>query len=245
MKRKPVIITMALEIDKIPLHQFRRSVENFLELIEEITNSLYGTKHAIPWSVKVETGSNRLVAIAEQPHDPDVKPRNVSSTLKKGLKVIQGGVKPDDFSYRTVETIKSLADLSKDHRLNISIIAERGKYRISKAQEGVTNILKHAYSEEGTIEGHLRILAKRTGHIEVEILDEMSDHLVHCIITRSQLEEAKEAFDRRVSLSGLIHYRVDGTPIRILVDEGGFFRFPYNRELPHHNDVRGILGDAN
>jgi hypothetical protein len=233
---------MKLAIDKIPLNEFRRSVENFFEMIEDITDSLYGTRKAISWFVKVEAGSNNLLAIAEQPDNPEIRPKEVSTTLKNGLKIIRGGARPDNFSDRTLERLQSLADLSEDHGLDISI----NKQQISsKIHRNVNNILRLAYSEIGTIEGHLRILAKRAEHLEVEILDEISERLIHCIISPAQLEDAKEAFDRRVSLSGLIHYRADGTPIRIEVEEGGFFRFPFNRELPHHKDVRGMLGDAN
>jgi hypothetical protein len=75
--------------------------------------------------------------------------------------------------------------------------------------------------------------------LEVEVFDEISGHLIHCIITPNQLEDAKDAFDRRVSISGLIHYRADGTPISIEVKD--IFRFPLSRELPRHDDIRGIF----
>ena len=235
MKQKPVTIKMKLAIDKIPSHEFIQSVRDFFEMLEDVADSLYGTKKAIPWSVKVEPGSNVLVAIAGQPISPEIKPKVVCTVLKNGLKVIKGGIKPENFSYRALERIKSLADLSEYRRLNISI----DKQQISsKIRVNVEDILKHAYSEVGTIEGHLRILAKRK-RLEVEVLDEISGHLIHCIITPNQLEEAKDAFDRRVSVSGLIHYRADGTPISIEVKN--IFRFPFARELPRHEEIRGLF----
>jgi hypothetical protein len=240
MKPKPVIIKMQLAIDKVPSHEFIQSVRDFFEVLEDVADSLYGTRKAIPWSVKIERGSNVLVAIAGEPSNPEVSPKVVSSAVKKGLKLIRGGARPENFLDKTLERIKSLADLSEDRGLNISIVADRSKQKISsKIRESLSNILRLAYSEVGTIEGHLRILAKRTGRLEVEVRDEISGHLVHCTISPSQLEDAKDAFDRRVSVTGLIHYRADGTPVNI--DVRNIFRFPFPRELPRHEEIRGIF----
>ncbi len=239
MKSKPVTIKMKLAIDKVPSHEFIQSVRDFFEMLEDVTDSIYGTRKAIPWSVKIERGSNVLVAIAGEPQNPEVRPSVVSTTVKRGLKIIKGGARPENFPDRTLERIKSLADLSADRGLNISI----NKQQISsQIRESVSNILRLVYSEVGTIEGHLRILAKRTGGLEVEVRDEISGHLLHCTITPSQLEDAKDAFDRRVSITGLIHYRADGTPISI--DVKNIFRFPFPRELPRHEDIRGIFGET-
>jgi hypothetical protein len=243
MKPKPVTIKMKLAIEKVPSHEFIQSIRDFFEILEDIAEGLYGMRKAVPWSVKVEPGSNLLIAIAEQPANPEIKPKAISIALKRGLKVIKGGARPENFPDKTLERIKSLSDLSENRGLNISIIAERSKQQISsKIRETIDNILKHAYSEIGTIEGHLWILAKRVEHLEIEIRDEITERLVHCIITPNQLEDAKDAFDRRVSVSGLIHYRADGTPISIEVKK--IFRFPLPRELPHHDDIRGLFREA-
>jgi hypothetical protein len=212
--------------------------------LEDIADSFYGTRKAIPWSVKVEPGSNVLVAIPGEPLRPEIRPKVISTALKNGLKVLKGGAKPEMLSSRALERVKSLADLSDRRGFNISIIMGKNKPQeiSSKIRASLDDILRVLYFEVGTIEGHLRILAKRK-RLEVEVVDDISKHLVHCIITPDQLEDAKEAFDRRVSVSGLIHYRADGTPVSIEVEE--IFRFPFNRELPHHNDVRGILENAN
>lgn len=243
MKQKPVTIKMKLAIDKIPSHEFIQSVRDFFEMLEDVAYSLYGTRKAIPWSVKIEPGSNVLVAIAGELLSPEVKPKLVSSTVKRGLKLIQGGARPENFQDRTLERIKSLADLSEDRGLNISIVADKSKQPISsKIRKNLSNILRLAYSEVGTIEGQLRILAKRTGRLEVEVRDEISKHLVHCTISPSQLEDAKDAFDRRVSITGLIHYRADGTPVTI--DVRNIYRFPFPRELPSHEKIRGIFREV-
>ena len=239
MKTKPVTIKMKLAIDKVPSHEFIQSVRDFFEMLEDVADSLYGTRRAIPWSVRIERGSNVLVAIAGEPINPEVRPKVVSSAVKMGLRLIRGGARPENFRDKTLERIKSLADLSEEHGLNISI---NRQLISSQIRESVSNILRLAYSEVGTIEGHLRILAKRTGHLEVEVRDEISGHLVHCTITTSQLEDAKDAFDRRVSVTGLIHYRADGTPVSI--DVRNIFRFPFPRELPRHEDIRGIFREA-
>jgi hypothetical protein len=243
MKQRPVAIKMRLALEKVPAHEFIRSIRDFFEILEEVTNSLYGTPKAISWSVMVERGSNVLAAIPENVISQEIKPRAVSTTLRNGLKVIKGGKeRPEHFSDRMLEKIKSLADLSESHGEYISIATGKSKEKISaKIRTNIDNLLRCAYSEVGTVEGNLRILAKRK-HFEVEILDEVSEHLIRCTISPEQLEDAKDAFNRRVSVTGLVHYKADGTPISIEVKD--IFRFPFNRELPHHSDLRGIFGEA-
>ncbi len=91
----------------------------------------------------------------------------------------------------------------------------------------------------GTIEGELQILAKRKGFVEIEIRDKISGVLVHCYIPQDMIEDAKEAFNRRVAVRGRIQYKSGRIPESIKVEK--IFRFPYERELPHHSQMRGIL----
>jgi hypothetical protein len=204
----------------------------------------YGSKNAIHWSVKVRSGSAVIEAIPEPTGDPKIKQSLVSKSFITGLRVIEEGVKrPPHFSEKALEKINSLAKLTETTGLRIYIFSENDKQQVSpKAKSNIDELLKCTHSAIGTIEGELQILAKRQG-FEIEIQDEVSGRLVHCSIPQEMLEDAKEAFARRVAATGTIHYRADGTPVNIEVEE--LFRFPLNRELPNHNDVRGIFGGLN
>ncbi len=240
MNKKLVSIEMKFDASKIPSAMFIQGVKSFFETLEEITDSLYGNKKAIVWSAMVKQGSQVIMAVAEPPADPKIKPLAVSNTFKKGLRVIQKKAeKPINFSEKDLENIKGLSDLTKNNGVPTSIFFGKRKQEISpKISTNIETLFRWTHSGIGTIEGELRVLAKRNRY-EVEVRDEISNRLIHCIITYEQLEDAKDAFERRVSITGLIHYREDGTPISIEVEK--IVRFPFNRELPHHDDIRGIF----
>jgi len=53
------------------------------------------------------------------------------------------------------------------------------------------------------------------------------------------LAGAFTSFRKRVEISGLVHYRSNGTPISIAVER--LEPLPDDDELPSYSDVRGIL----
>jgi hypothetical protein len=241
MDKKPESIKLKLDSPKIPARKFLRGIEAFFELLEEISINLYETRKAIKWSVTVQPGSVVINAIPEALR---VNPVAISRTLMSGLGAIEKKVEqPRHFSEKALEKLKILTELSDSDGLKVSILTEKKQKEISpQMRSHIDELFMWTHSAIGTVEGQLQILAKRQ-HLEVEIRDDVSGRLVKCIIPQEMLEDAKEAFDRRVAATGLIRYRKDGTPISIEVSE--MFRFPLNRELPSHNDVCGILGALN
>lgn len=244
MKNKLESVKLKLDSPKIPSNKFLQGAKTFFDLLEEITDSLYNSKKSIFWSVAVHEGSAVIEAIPERPNDPKVNPAAVIGLLKTGLRMIEGGSKrPKHFNDKILEKIKNLSDLSEPKGMKISIIVGKHSQEISpKIRSNVNEFIQGSYSSIGTVEGQLLILAKRT-HLEIEIRDEVSGHLVRCFMPQEMLDEAKDAFARRVAVTGTIRYRHDGTPVNIEATK--LFRFPFNRELPRHEDVRGIFRRSN
>ena len=54
-----------------------------------------------------------------------------------------------------------------------------------------------------------------------------------------QLQDAFANFRKRVEVSGVIHYRRNGTPISVEVE--AIDPLPEDSELPTSNEVRGLL----
>ena len=244
MENKPESIKLKFDTIMVPSKKFLQGIEAFLILLEEITGDVFKSKRAIPWSIKVEPGSNIIAAIPESVDPFKADPAIVSRVCSNGLRIMEQEAKrPEHFTEKAIEKARELAELSDPQRMRVSILFTTHEQEISsKIKANVDELLKWTYSDIGTIEGQLRILAQRQ-RLEIEIRDEISGRLIHCLIPENMLEDAKEAFLRRVAISGVIHYRSDGTPINIEVSQ--LYRFPLNRELPHHKDIRGIFGDNN
>lgn len=62
---------------------------------------------------------------------------------------------------------------------------------------------------------------------------------VRCYFPEELLPEVFDKFRKRVEVSGIIHYRRNGTPISIEAEH--ILALPDDSELPTAEDVKGIL----
>jgi hypothetical protein len=63
---------------------------------------------------------------------------------------------------------------------------------------------------------------------------------VRCYFPEELLPAVFDTFRKRVEVSSVIHYRKNGTPVSIEVEQ--ILGLPDDSELPSAEDVRGILG---
>jgi hypothetical protein len=94
------------------------------------------------------------------------------------------------------------------------------------------------YKDFGTIEGRLTAIQEQ-GTLQLLLKDEWLSQTVRCYVPEDMLPEAFAAFRRRVEISGMVHYRKNGTPISVEVD--GIEPLPNDEDLPSAEDVRGLL----
>lgn len=64
---------------------------------------------------------------------------------------------------------------------------------------------------------------------------------VRCYFPENLLPEVFDRFRKRVEVSGVIHYRKNGSPVSIEAEH--IIGLPDDAELPTAGDVRGILRD--
>ena len=244
MNKEKSFLKLKLDSPRISSKRFVDGAEAFFAFLEELTEKTYGTKKAIAWFVEVQQGCAEIRAVPVPADKVKNNPKSIKQNLFAGLRLIKSKKKrPATFSDKAMDKIKILSELGEQNGLKVYIIAGNEKEELSPEIAENIDRLSRIYSAIGTIEGELQILAKRKGLFEIEIRHAVSGALVHCLIPQEMLESAKEAFNRRVAATGLIKYETDGTPKNIDVKK--LYRFPFNRELPHHDDILGILGGNN
>jgi hypothetical protein len=227
----------------VPYKDFLRAVGAFFGILEEITENLYHSKRVISWSAKVLPGSNMVQALANVREGKNIDPHEVLKISRRGLKLIECEAKwPDHFSEKALEDAKLLSEMSDDKKLPISIVSEDGEQKFTpQITSNIVELFRTTYSAVGTIEGKLQVIAKKD-RLYFGVYDEIIERFIHCYFSEDILENAKDAFDRRVAVTGLIHYKTDKTPHYIDVIE--LYRFPLDIELPHYTEICGILGKA-
>jgi hypothetical protein len=71
------------------------------------------------------------------------------------------------------------------------------------------------------------------------VVDPLTERPVRCWVNDELFEQAYRAFRKRVAVTGLIHYRKDGQPNSIEVDE--LVVFPERSALYSAEEIHGIL----
>jgi hypothetical protein len=95
------------------------------------------------------------------------------------------------------------------------------------------------YNDFGTIEGRLETIQESYGTLQFFIRDVFLRQRVRCYFPEELLPSVFATFRKRVEVSGVIHYRKDGTPISIEAEH--ILGQPDDSELPTAEDVRGIF----
>ena len=95
------------------------------------------------------------------------------------------------------------------------------------------------YNDYGTIEGRLEAIQESRGTLQFFIRDAMLRLRVRCYFPEELLPAVFDKFRKRVEVSGVIHYRKNGTPVSIEAEQ--IIGLSDDSELPTAEDVRGIL----
>gem|GEM_PF-674072 len=238
--------SLILEIDgpAVTAEAFRRGINAFVDLINEVTRDVSGSSESVKWIITVSRGSAKIHFRA----DPvNVAPRKLAILTE----VIQTG-------FRTIETESgSPAHFTntalKKARELVSILAEGNggpdRIRIWHKKEAcsltpqtlvnVESVLDDSYKDRGTIEGKLSMISERSGY-KFTVYDRLLDRHILCTFPPRILPQALDAFGKRVSVFGLIRYRKNGEIENIRVES--VVPFPDDDSLPRFSEVFGILG---
>lgn len=235
-------LTLDLEGARIPSDRFRRAVNAFLDLVEQVGREVSGRK--VDWIVSVKGGSAHLSATPEAaPHLPAAE---IVRVISSGVRLVERRAqRPRYFSDDALESMRELAT-SADGRglVRASITAGSVKpVAVSRRTADHVDVLLEAFvKDHGTIEGRLESLSRRGGP-HFFVFDALTDEAVRCYIPEAKMQEAIAAFGRRVAVTGLVRYRKStGQPLSVEVDD--IFTFPAEETLPKADDVYGILSSA-
>ena len=249
--------SLTFEIDgpRITAQRFRTGFNAFLQMADEVANSVAGKSHAhaIEWLLSVEPGSVR-VHIA--PEAINMSPERIPvaimaiNAIQAGLESLEVGndVWPEHFSEKALEAAKTMGEVLSKSEGELSTVQIRYNGQATKMSSrsiaSVDQLLQGQYVDHGTVEGRIQVLSRR-GKTSFSIDDDISGRNINCYFSGELWDDVLRSFgpktERRVSVSGPILYRRNGTPVNITVEKFRVLR-PKN-ELPSWSDVLGILAE--
>ena len=246
------IHSLTFEIDgpRITAQRFRNGFNAFLQMADEVANSVAGKPHAVEWLLSVESGS---VCMHIAPEANKIPPEHIPVAIHAiqaglGSLEVRDDVWPEHFSEKALEAAKAMGEVLSNSEGELSTVQIRYNGQATKMSSrsvaSVDQLLQGKYRDHGTVEGRIQVLSKR-GKTRFSIDDDISGRNINCYFPIELWDDVLQSFDpktdRRVSVSGPILYRRDGAPVKMTVEEFRVLR-PKD-ELPSWSDVLGILAE--
>lgn len=249
-KFSPNSLTFEIDGPRITAQRFRKGFNAFLQMADEVADSVAGKPHAVEWLLSVEPGS---VCVHIAPEANQIHPEQIPvaiDAIQTGLAALEIGddIWPEHFSEKALEAAKTMGEVLSKSEGELSAVQVRYNGQATKMSSrsiaSVDQLLQGKYVDHGTAEGRIQVLSKR-GKTRFSIDDDISGRNINCYFPSELWDDVLQSFDpkmdRRVSVSGPILYRHDGAPVNITVEKFRALR-PKN-ELPSWNDVLGILAE--
>ncbi len=249
-KFSPNSLTFEMDGPRITAQRFRKGFNAFLQMADEVADSVAGKSHAVEWLLFVEPGS---VCVHIDPEAIKISPQKIPvaiDAIQTGLETLEIGddIWPDHFSEKALEAAKTMGEVLSKSEGELSTVQIRYNGQAikmsSRSIASVDQLLQGKYVDYGTVEGTIQVLSRR-GKTRFSIDDDISSRNINCYFPSELWDDVLQSFDpkmdRRVSVSGRIQYRRNGTPVNITVEKFRVLR-PRN-ELPSWNDVLGILAE--
>lgn len=238
----PPVLTLDLEGPKINSDGFRRAVDAFFALVDDVTRQIAGRGAQVKWAVSVKGGSIHLSAAPEATRpEVAVKIPQIARAVKSGIGLVnRRAERPRYFSDDALRRVKDLASIPGARLVESAHVslANSSARLTQKTVDHVNALLGSAVKDYGTLEGRLLVLSAQGGFF-IHVIDPLTDRGIRCTLNDVLFDEAFKAFRKRVAVTGTIHYRKDGEPNMIEVDE--LFVFPDRSQLPTAEEVHGIL----
>lgn len=226
--------------------KFVEAVNSFFSLLNNVADSATGKTKAVEWLVTVREGSSNVDAQLIPVNAPPEQVGVILGAVVDGLRSLESGEKtrPKYFSDGAMRAARKLSEVPEEGVfVKIGVAGQLAERISTQIKASVNAVIEASYKDYGSVEGKLVAISGKSGY-QFSILDDLTEHEIKCYFdTKSHpIRDLFDAWERRVSVRGQVHYRKDGTPVSIQVDEIRVFRA--NDQLPPLSAITGLFKDS-
>lgn len=224
----------------IPLASFLTVAQNTMGILQGLDAAISGVRGgAVVWEIGAVSMRSPIVlqVVGDSARTPEVVPEVIGACVE-GMNCIEEGTGiPPLFDDAMVGNAKAIAGVAADDVADVtlsagSLVAKPTKRLIANAED-----LMRTSQSITSFEGTLETLSIHGGY-QFNIYDALSGRRIECHFTGALLEDAKQAFGRRVKVYGVGRFDHAGAPLSMRVDEMRVQRD--QSELPQFKDLEGI-----
>lgn len=235
-------LTLEISGSDVTPDRFQRATAAFFDLLGEVGKGVAAKGEPLEWRVQVKQGSN-LVGVLPGPRLSQATAAGTRRVMVAGLEALQRAAEePPGFSDRALLCLKRLIGTTPAHDegdFKIAVWGQKVPVLISgPLADNVRELLNEAYTDQGSVEGHLRTVSE-AGGFRIVLYEPLFGRPVRCDVPEHLMSNALTLFGKRVEVFGSISYRRDGEIARVRVED--LVPFPDDQQLPTHDQVRGIL----
>lgn len=235
----PTDLALEITADLEP-RRFVATLREFFGLTEELTQAQ--PEASVKWRVQVREGSNIIALSVAGESDPKAVETAIQRIHEATLALVQGDLSAPVLTEKAIQHAKRLSDLTKSAEQVFPMRFWLSRQPIDFGPE-VAELVRqdeaNSYSDYGTLEGTLKAIADQSGGLEIRIYDLLWRRAIPCRVRDDQIEEALNAFRRRVEISGTIHYNRLGRPTSIRMESLAIL--PDDRDLPTAAEIKGLF----
>lgn len=238
---------LLLKLDRpdVSVEDFAEAAQALVAMVREVASAVTGdARPPLRWVVRgLRAGSAVLEA------EPEVSDGaysaaavdNVLRTAGEGMRALEAGeVRPAAFTDAALRQAKRLAIVLSDGETGTGSV-HFGHLAVVPTQRlvaAVDDVVGGKLKSLGAVEGTLLMVGKRDGY-RFSVEDRVRGIRVECRFRDDLLPRVLAAFEKRVSVRGVVWSRRDGQPTH--VDVRAFEVLEDDAALPRARDVRGIL----
>jgi hypothetical protein len=235
-------IIMAGKGESISVESLVTVLDNMVDILKDVEASLLQSAHShTDWQVVGATHNSPLNIALAPTEDIEGISRRALDAVVAGMRQIEQGVGkiPAHFTYHTLERAKELVAVLNDGITRLLIVPPAGEALVltQRTAARVDELLPAPHDEIGSFEGRLETLSIHEKST-FAIWDAISGMRIECHIPEEMLKDALDAFGKRVSVSGRIHYARDARPRSMRVTD--LYVFPEQSQLPQFRDLEGM-----
>ena len=172
-------LTFEIAGPRITARRFSKGFNAFLEIANEVANSVAGKPHAVEWILSVEPGSVRVQIAPEAINMHPEKIPMAIDAIQAGLGSLEVGndVWPEHFSEKALAAAKTMGEVLSKSEGELSTVQVRYNGQATKMSSrsvaSVDQLLQGKYVDQGTVEGRIQVLSRR-GKMRFSIDDDIS-----------------------------------------------------------------------
>lgn len=238
---------LTLEIgENLAPDRFMAAARAFFGYVQEIVDVVPAGGEPVQWVVQVREGSHLIGVAPRMAQTPPGVLAAIYNKAETGLQMLASGRVADagltDAAMKHLRALSEMTDGTTGKPVDVRLWVRKRPVTVNpEVATAIREDSKASYKDYGTLEGRLRTI-QDNGSLQFMLKDELLGWSLRCYMSDELLQRAFDSFRKRVEVTGLVHYRANGTPISI---EASYIdQLPDDADLPTPADVRGLLKEA-